>query len=322
MWFGRYPSLVAVDAWNGETWVLAGTAGEAVAFRERLERAAPRVGDAVVGHIEREDPRLHRARIERALALIGEGQIYQVNLARAFDASFEGDPLRLWLDMRTASPVPLGAYVQTETCTVLARTMERFLSWDPKSGRLWSAPIKGTIARQGDDERAAETLVNDAKERAEHSMIVDLMRNDLSRVAEIGSVQVREPLRVEPFAGLSHLVSTVECTTRSGVTAADVLRATFPPGSITGTPKLRAMGVIAELEATPRSVYTGCVGYLDRTGGLSLAVAIRTAVVTDEAGVRYFAGGGVVSASDPEREIAETELKARVFLDATSSDEG
>jgi para-aminobenzoate synthetase component 1 len=146
-------------------------------------------------------------------------------------------------------------------------------------------------------------------------MIVDLMRNDLSRVAELGSVRLDGVLEVEPFARLLHLVSTVRCTTRPEVGLCDVLEATFPPGSVTGAPKLAAVALIEALEAVPRDVYTGAVGFVDRTGGLSLAVAIRTAIA-ERGELRYFAGGGIVEASDPERELRETELKAQVLFDA------
>jgi anthranilate/para-aminobenzoate synthase component I len=146
-------------------------------------------------------------------------------------------------------------------------------------------------------------------------MIVDLVRNDLGRVAAIGSVQVEQRFAVEPFARLHHLVSTVACTTRPEVRASDILYATFPPGSVTGTPKLRAIETIAALEPVPRGIYTGALGFVDRAGGLSLSVAIRTAVV-EGSEASYFAGGGIVEASQITREIAETELKARVFVDA------
>jgi para-aminobenzoate synthetase component 1 len=152
-------------------------------------------------------------------------------------------------------------------------------------------------------------------------MIVDLMRNDLGRVAEIGSVEVDAPLVVEPFTGLYHLVSTVQCVTREDVTLGDVLEATFPPGSVTGAPKIRALEIIEELEPHPRGVYCGALGFVDRAGGLSLAVAIRTATVR-RGEVHYWAGGGIVEASDPDREVAETDLKAKVFLDAVQSVRG
>ena len=146
-------------------------------------------------------------------------------------------------------------------------------------------------------------------------MIVDLMRNDLARVAETGSVRVTAPFSVEPYARLSHLVTTIAATTRPEVGLVDILRATFPPGSVTGAPKLAAMRAIEALEPEPRGVYCGAIGHLDQRGGLSLAVAIRTALAHADV-VHYYAGGGLVAASDPEREVAETELKARVFLDA------
>jgi anthranilate/para-aminobenzoate synthase component I len=144
-------------------------------------------------------------------------------------------------------------------------------------------------------------------------MVVDLMRNDLGRVAEIGSVEVEELMAVLPFAGLSHLVSTVRATAQPQLTLAELVELTFPPGSVTGTPKQRALELIEELEDAPRGVYTGALGFIDRAGGASLSVAIRSAVVCDEQ-VEYFAGGGIVWGSDPERELAETELKAQVFL--------
>jgi para-aminobenzoate synthetase component 1 len=212
--------------------------------------------------------------------------------------------------------VPFGGYFADGAHAVLACSMERFLRWDAASGDLVTRPIKGTTQRVGgDDAREQGALRDDPKERAEHTMIIDLMRNDLGRVAQVGTVQVRDRMGVEPYAGLHHLVSTVRCRTAAGTTRRDILDATFPPGSVTGTPKVRAMEIIDALEPCARDVYTGAVGFVDRAGGLSLAVAIRTAVVA-RGEVRYWAGGGIVEASDPSRELAETEWKARAFLDA------
>ena len=140
---------------------------------------------------------------------------------------------------------------------------------------LVTRPIKGTIRREATDDGASQRLRADPKEQAEHSMIVDLMRNDLGRVAEIGTVKVDAPLIVEPFTGLYHLVSTVSCITRPDVSLEDILEATFPPGSVTGAPKIRALEIIEELEQHPRGVYCGTLGFIDHDGGLSLAVAIR-----------------------------------------------
>lgn len=313
--FARYDALFARDAVSGRAWIV----GDDERAIERLEarlgerREAPR---ARIDEPLAEPAAVHHAAIERALEHIAAGEIYQVNLARRWVASLEGDPIALFLAMRAASPVPFGAYLElgAQGC-VLARTMERFLRWDARTRALETRPIKGTIARRGDDRGEAAALRADAKERAEHAMIVDLMRNDLGRVAEIGSVRASDVMAVEPYAGLSHLVSTVRATTRPEIGPAEILEATFPPGSISGTPKLRALELIEALERFPRGAYCGAIGHVDRAGGLSLAVAIRTAAVRGQE-VAYFAGGGLVEASVPEREVAETDLKARVLLEA------
>jgi para-aminobenzoate synthetase component 1 len=313
---------LTIDHEDGTSWLVGDDEEACRAFEERLSRAtagepsAPHVGEICV-----DDADEHRRAILQALELIAQGQIYEVNLARRWSASFEGDALALWQAMRVASRVPLGMFLDGGDHSVLACTMERFIHWDAGSRRLVTRPIKGTIRREPLDDGASARLRADPKEQAEHSMIVDLMRNDIGRVAEVGSVRVDAPLVVEPFTGLYHLVSTVSCSTRSGVGLREVLEATFPPGSVTGAPKIRALEIIESLEQHPREVYCGALGFIDHEGGLSLAVAIRTALVRDGA-VHYWAGGGIVEASDPHREVAETELKARVFLDAVDSIRG
>lgn len=318
--FARYDAVVAFDRATGRAFVVGDDETAIARASARLEELDARPARARARHVVAEDAAIHRAAIERALEAIAAGEIYQVNLARRWTAQLEGDPIALFLAMRAASPVPFGAYLEGEGgACVLARTMERFLHWDARTRALETRPIKGTIARSGSDDRGeADALRADAKERAEHAMIVDLMRNDLGRVAETGSVRATDVMEVEPYAGLSHLVSTVRATTREGEGAEAILAATFPPGSISGTPKLRAIEIIEALERHPRGAYCGAIGHVDRAGGLSLAVAIRTATVEDGE-VVYFAGGGLVEASVPEREVAETELKARVLLDAIAA---
>lgn len=314
VWLGRYERMFAIDLLRREVFALGPTEEDCIALASLLHRPV-REPTARVGAVTSEDPSLHRRAVERALEAIAAGDLYQVNLARRWHAPFDGDPLALWLAMREASPVPLGFFLDTGDNAVLSRTMERFLRWERHSRRLWTSPIKGTIARSGDDGSDAASLRADPKEHAEHAMIIDLMRNDLARVAEVGSVEVESALRVEPFARLSHLVSTISCRTAAGVDVRSLLEATFPPGSISGAPKGAAMEFIEREEPWARGLYTGAVGHVDRAGGLSLAVAIRTAVI-ENGEVSYFAGGGLVSASEPHRELAETELKARAFLDA------
>jgi anthranilate/para-aminobenzoate synthase component I len=317
--FARYDAVLVVDHAHGTAFVAGDDAAACERLRARLQRPARPLRAARAGAPNATAAEHHRAAIARALEHIARGDLYQANLARCWQASFAGDPLALWHALRAASAVPFGFYFDDGARVVMARTMERFLHWQRDSRALRTRPIKGTIARAGDrDAQEAATLRADAKERAEHAMIVDLMRNDLGRVAEIGSVRVAETMAVEPFARLSHLVSTVACRTRADVSLRDVLRATFPPGSVTGAPKLRAIDLIEQLESEPRDVYTGALGFVDRAGGLSLAVAIRTALL-ENGGVRFFAGGGIVEASQIERELAETELKARVFFDALAA---
>jgi para-aminobenzoate synthetase component 1 len=322
MLFRRYPALLVVDHEDGETWVIADDRSASDAFRARLDVLTERKRSIPsIGAIEVDDAPTHRKAIEGALNYIAVGEVYEVNVARRWSAAFEGDALELWQAMRLASRVPLGMFLDGGDHAVLACTMERFIHWDAESKTLVTRPIKGTIRREATDDGASQRLRADPKEQAEHTMVVDLMRNDLGRVAEVGTVKVEAPLIVEPFTGLYHLVSTVSCITRPDVSLESILEATFPPGSVTGAPKIRALEIIEELEQHPRGVYCGALGFIDHEGGLSLAVAIRTATVS-EGRVCYWAGGGIVEASDPDREVAETELKARVFLDAVAALQG
>lgn len=312
--FARYEACLAFDHAGQRAFVIGDDRAACERLRARLVQPARELV-ARVGAVRVAEATEHAAAIERALEHIARGDIYQVNLARAFAASYEGDALALALAMRRQSPVPFGFFFDDGGRAIVGRSMERFLRFRRATRTLVTRPIKGTLARAGRDADEASTLAHDPKERAEHAMIIDLMRNDLSRVAELGSVRVPEIMAVERYAKLSHLVSTVECRTRPEVDLREILEATFPPGSVTGTPKLRAMEIIEALESEPRGVYTGAYGHVSRDGGLELAVAIRTAVV-EHGQARYFAGGGIVEASQVARELAETELKARVFCDA------
>lgn len=315
--FGRYPWMVAIDHESECTWIVARDRAEAARVHARVHARV--VGEAKtpprIGPVRADTPDRHREAIEGALEAITAGEIYQVNLARQWRCTYTGDPLSLFSAMRGESPVPLGAFLEAEEHVVLSRSMERFLDWDPASGRVVTAPIKGTIGASESALADSLALSADPKERAEHTMIVDLMRNDLSRVAQTGTVKVERAFQVEPYRGLSHLVSTVSAQTREGLSPSELLAATFAPGSVTGTPKARAMELIEALEPRSRGVYTGAIGFIDRQGGLSLSVAIRTAELIGP-DLTYFAGGGIVEASQIDREVAETELKAAVFLQA------
>jgi anthranilate/para-aminobenzoate synthase component I len=314
--FARYDVLYAYDHAHGAAYLAGDDEALCAEFAARLRRAAGGSELAFeVAQIEATDRAAHMAAISRALTHIRDGDVYQINLARRWRGRFSGSALALFLRMRAQSPVPLGYFAQDGDQAVLGRSMERFLRYRKRDGALWTSPIKGTIARAGDDASEAQRLRSDDKEHAEHAMVIDLMRNDLSRVSESGSVEVRDAFTVLPFAGLSHLISTVAARAKPELDLPTLLARTFPPGSVTGTPKERALMLIEELEPFARGVYTGALGFVDRTGGISLAVAIRTASVSADQ-VSYCAGGGIVWGSDPARECAETELKAQVFLNA------
>lgn len=308
----RYDAVFAHDVRDPGVRIIAdddAALGRALA---RLEGPFVR-GDAAAGDLDAEADAAHHARIEAVLSAIAAGELYQVNLARRFEAPFEGSPFALAAALREASPVPFGFVFDDDARVILGRSMERFLAFDAATRALETRPIKGTIARG--PEGAAAALASDPKEHAEHTMVVDLLRNDLGRVAEVGTVRVAEAYATEPYARLVHLVSSVRCVVREGLGAADVLAATLPPGSVTGTPKSRALRFIEALEAGTRGVYCGAYGYVAADGSFDFAVAIRTAVL-ESGRLAYHAGGGIVAGSEPERECAETELKTRVLREA------
>jgi para-aminobenzoate synthetase component 1 len=247
---------------------------------------------------------------------IAAGDVYQVNLTRRLRAplpaphdSYSTDVAALGAALALGNPAPFSAVVRLPDhgVHVASASPERFLSRD--GDRVWSSPIKGTAA-------TADGFL--AKDRAENVMIVDLVRNDLGRVCEWGSVTVPELLSTEAHPGLFHLVSTVEGRLRPGVGWAEAVAATFPPGSVTGAPKLAALDSIARLEPGPRGIYCGAIGWVDadRTAG-DLNVAIRTFWIEDDE-LHFGTGGGITYDSDPEGEWAETELKAHRLLSIAS----
>jgi anthranilate/para-aminobenzoate synthase component I len=322
--FARYRAWLAFDHATHTPYLVGDSSSDCDALGEQLSGPAltPAALSFHTSQLCVTPGDAHAEAVRRALAHIRDGDVYEINLARRFEARFSGEPLGLYLAMRTLSPVPLGMYFAAPDLQLLGRSMERYLRFDAAHGRLWTSPIKGTLARHAHS-RGTEgaQLVADPKEHAEHAMVVDLMRNDLSRVCVPGSVEVDALMNVHPFAGLFHLISTVSGSTQPGITLQEAVRHTFPPGSVTGTPKQRALEIIEALEPAARGIYTGAYGFVDRAGGISLAVAIRTAVV-HAGSVTYWAGGGIVAKSDPAREVAETDLKARMFCEALGMGQG
>jgi para-aminobenzoate synthetase component 1 len=258
--------------------------------------------------------------VQRVRDYIFAGDIFQANLSQRFEAPLRESPWRVYARLRSRNAAPFAAFFETPDASVMSASPERFLHVD-RNGFVETRPIKGTRPRgvgPEHDAALAQALAESAKDRAENLMIVDLMRNDLSRVCAPRTVRVSELFSLERYATVHHLVSTVVGQLEAGHDALHLLRAAFPGGSITGAPKLRAMEIIAELEPSRRGVYCGAIGYYSVTGELDTSIAIRTAVARN--GRVYFsAGGGIVADSDPEQEYRETIDKARALIDALAA---
>ena len=318
--FARYPAVWRYDAESKHAEVLALDGGAAERLIARLARtppplAVPNVGTPHWGIA----PETYRARVERVLEYLRAGDCYQVNLAHRLHAPLdELGVLPVYLRLRAGAPAPLGGYLATGSGCLLSNTPELFLRVEREGigWRLETRPIKGTrrraVGSSDEDARLAAELSASEKDAAEHLMIVDLERNDLGRVAETGSVRVAGFQRRVTLPTVHHLVSTVSARARAGLGLAELLRATFPGGSITGAPKLRAMEIIDELEGVRRGPYCGALGWLGPGLRLDLALAIRTAVWRGGELVMSF-GGGIVADSTADDELAETHVKAEAF---------
>jgi para-aminobenzoate synthetase component 1 len=282
--------------------------------------------------LEADDPLAYEAAVTEVVARIAAGEIFQANIARRWRGRLPAgaSPYDLMTELVRASPAPFAAYLRLPGKAVVSNSPERFLSVAVAADgglQAETQPIKGTAPRGAtpkEDLALAEALRKSIKDRAENLMIVDLMRNDLARVCDPGTVKTPELFRVETFANVHHLVSTVTGRLATGRSAVDLLRAAFPPGSITGAPKVQAMKVIAGLEA-PRGPFFGSLFLLGTDGGLDSSVLIRTAAcVQDEDGWRIEAraGAGIVADSQPGAERRETEVKISALSAALAPSAG
>lgn len=333
-WLGWYDSLVVFDHDTGGAWVVStGLEPDGSRSATRSERglefwgavleAGPGPGEAAAGvppggGVCVPDPAVFLAGVRAAQRLIRQGDVYQVNIARRWEAGEVDDAWGLYRRMSGCSPAPCAAFLGAGSFGIASTSPESFLRMDGPA--VETRPIKGTRPRGEDawsDAVLARELRASGKEAAELTMITDLLRNDLGRVCTFGSVRVPELARLEAFAQVQHLVSTVTGRLRSGVTHLRALESCFPGGSITGAPKFRAMQVIDELEPVARGPYTGCLGYLGFNRQSHLSIVIRSAVVRGGR-ARFHAGAGIVADSDPESELEETDFKARGFLRATA----
>lgn len=256
--------------------------------------------------------------IERVRDYIRSGDIYQVNYTQRFKTTFEGTPLTLYGKMRQVNPAPFAAYIDTGKFQVVSASPERFIRICDRI--IETRPIKGTRPRGStpeEDEINRKELIDSEKDQAELLMIVDLERNDLGRLAETGSVEVTELFKLETYATVFHLVATVKARLKENLDVVDCLRATFPGGSITGAPKIRAMEIIDELEPTARNLYTGSIGYIGYNGDADLNIVIRT-ILCQGQNAWFHVGGGIVWDSDPLMEYEECLHKAKGQIAALS----
>ncbi len=328
--------IVALDHELGQAHVLAlsdGAPGEAAAAEAWIARAAAALADLPLLDEPRTADHEHAAltfklarsrehylaNIETCKALLASGESYEICLTNTIALPAPRDTFELYRVLRRVNPAPYAAYLRMREGAILSSSPERFL----RVGRdrcIEAKPIKGTARREADpaaDARARRALALAPKDRAEHLMIVDLLRNDLGRVSQIGSIDVPKLMDVESYETVHQLVSTIRGRLRDDVDLADCLRATFPGGSMTGAPKLRTMELIDALEGAPRGVYSGALGYLALNGTADLSIVIRTLVATAH-GATIGSGGAIVMLSDAEDEYAEMLLKAQPLLDAVS----
>ena len=285
-------------------------------------REKPSDSAVLASPLREEEPDRYLRHVERARRYIHDGDIFQANLSRlwAADLTPSAAAAGLYARLRRANPAPFAGLALYDGGAIISSSPERLVR--VAGGRVDTRPIAGTRPRGADaaqDAALIRELIEHPKERAEHVMLLDMERNDLGRIAAAGSVRVDELMVVESYTHVHHIVSNVTARLRPGVTPAEVIRAVFPGGTITGCPKVRCMQIIAELEQAPREAYTGAMGYLNLDGSMDLNILIRTLVQKDRR-LEFRAGAGIVADSVPERELEETRAKARGLARALGCD--
>ena len=297
--------------------------------RERLASMQERIALCLTGEAAKKretplvpeplsDPELYRERVRTVKEHIMAGDIIQAVISQPFVCDAPEDIIELYRAQRYVNPSPYLYFMQLDGMTLVGSSPETMVRLE--NGVASLRPIAGTRHRgrtDKEDRQLADDLLSDEKERAEHLMLVDLGRNDLGRVAATGTVQVTDLMTVERYSHVMHLVSNIHCDVEEGMDAFDLLRATFPAGTLSGAPKVRAMEIIADLEEEPRGPYGGAVGYFSFNGNMDLAITIRTACV-EEGKLTVRAGAGIVADSDPEKERVECENKAKAIQRALS----
>ena len=315
----RVPAAILVNRADASAWLVA-------EHREQLDRLIASLADAPafnprapqVARVQEDPPQAFTDAVRRIQRYIREGDVFQVNVSRQWDVTLAQalSPAEVFAALRLANPAPFSALLQLGEHAVVSSSPERLVR--VVDGWADTRPIAGTHPRSPDpveDAALRQRLIDNAKERAEHIMLIDLERNDLGRICLPGTVEVNELMAVASYSYVHHIESNVRGRKRHEVSPAQVMRALFPGGTITGCPKVRTMQIIRELESSPRRAYTGSLGYLNHDGTLDSNILIRTFMHTG-AQLRFRAGAGIVADSDPERELQETRHKARGLLRA------
>jgi para-aminobenzoate synthetase component 1 len=335
---GAYDLVVAIDHVVGTGWLISsGLPAQGPARQSRAEARIAwaldlfdRAGDGSSGSqwAIAARPELtgadYKAMVRRTIDYIEAGDIYQANITQRFRARLNAgiDRLDLYRALRRRNPATFATFLEFDDVAILSSSPERFLSL--RGGQVETRPIKGTRPRGRnamEDQALAAELLASEKDRAENLMIVDLLRNDISRVCRMGSVKVPVLWGLESYATVHHLVSVVTGEILPGKSAVDLLRATFPGGSVTGAPKIRAMEIIAELEPTSRGPYCGAIGYLGFDGSLDTNIVIRTYCIKGD-DLSFQVGGGIVADSDPALELEESLTKAKALIETLASGGG
>lgn len=323
--FGLYDCVFSWDHETGRSWLVSRSEERQQFFLKRVAKGAGSSEQRrflgkkpeVASSLTRDD---YAKAIARIREYIAAGDIFQANFAQRFQADLPADPWDLYLRLRTSNPAPFACYFEASDVTIISASPERFIKLDAEH-RAETRPIKGTRPRMNtpvaDAESRAELSASE-KDNAEHVMIVDVLRNDLSRVCVPGSVKVTALAEPEAHPTVHHLVSTITGKLRPGRDAIDLLLAAIPGGSITGAPKIRAMEIIAELEPVRRDAYCGCIAYITPAGEMDSSIVIRTFIVKDRT-VFFSAGGGIVADSDADMEFQETLHKAAALFSALES---
>ena len=328
----RIPAAIIVDHQRNETTVVAeeGFQQEFVSMLEAIAKvdatssSSPDKGRPGGVSLSEDPPEHYTAGVERIRDYISAGDVFQVNLSRAWRGELHAEQraVDLYRQLRTTNPAPFACLADFHDFAIISSSPERLVR--VHNGTVDTRPIAGTRPRgdnAADDQALLEELIAHPKERAEHIMLIDLERNDLGRICDYGTVKVNELMTVESYQHVHHIVSNIQGKLRDGMTPGQVIRAVFPGGTITGCPKVRCMEIIAELEQTGRGAYTGSVGYLNHNGDMDLNILIRTMTLQGRR-LQFRTGAGIVMDSVAPNELKETRHKARGLLRAIGHDTG